>query len=150
MNLDELRQRREENIRLHKQKKKAYYLKKKLATTQPNQNEPKHAFIDYEQELFGGDGADFLAKIKEIVKKQKMHIEDREDIILAKIEEYRSKKKDYYNENKDKRLQYDKDYRIKKKEDLKQYRKNYYEKNRQKILQKQKEHRLKQKELNGN
>ncbi|MBI3873817.1 MAG: hypothetical protein HY307_02220 [Arcobacter sp.] len=143
MNLDDLKQRREENIRLHKDKKKAYYLKKKLATN-ANSSDVKHEFVDYEQELFGGDLASFTAKIKEIAKKQKTHIQDREDVIVAKIEEYRSKKKDYYLENKDKRLQYDKDYRIKKKEDLKNYRKSYYEKNKNKILTKQKEHRQKQ------
>ena len=140
MNLDELKQRREENIRLHKEKKKAYYLKKKLATTS-GINEQKHQIIDYEKELFGGDLSSFTAKIKEIAKKQKTHIQDREEIIIAKIEEYRNKKKDYYIENKDKRLQYDKDYRIKKKEDLKNYRKEYYEKNKDKILAKQREHR---------
>ncbi len=142
MNLDELKQRREENIRLHKGKKKAYYLKKKLATTS-GVSEQKHPFIDYEKELFGGDLNSFTAKIKEIAKKQKTHIQDREEIILAKIEEYRNKKKDYYIENKDKRLQYDKDYRIKKKEDLKNYRKEYYDKNKNKILTKQRENRKK-------
>lgn len=145
MNLDELKQRREENIRLHKEKKKAYYLKKKLATTS-GESELKPQFIDYEKELFGGDLSSFTAKIKEIAKKQRTHIQDREEIIVAKIEEYRNKKKDYYLENKDKRLQYDKDYRIKKKEDLKSYRKEYYEKNKNKILAKQREHRKKLKE----
>jgi hypothetical protein len=142
MNLDELKQRREENIRLHKEKKKAYYLKKKLATTF-GENVKKHQFIDYEKELFGGDLSSFTAKIKEIAKKQKTHIQDREEVIIAKIEEYKNKKKDYYLENKEKRLQYDKDYRIKKKENLKNYRKEYYDKNKEKILEKQREHRKK-------
>ncbi|MDD2699040.1 MAG: hypothetical protein PHF17_09595 [Arcobacteraceae bacterium] len=148
MNLDELKQRREQNIRLHKEKKKAYYLKKKLATNS-GVTEEKHQFIDYEKELFGGDLLSFTAKIKEIAKKQKTYIQDREEIIVAKIEEYRNKKKDYYLENKDKRLQYDKDYRIKKKEDLKNYRKEYYERNKDKILAKQREHRLKLKETDS-
>lgn len=146
MNLEELKQRREENLRLHKEKKKAYYLKKKLATKECEKIEHKPQYVDYEQELFGGDFASFKAKIKEIAQKQKSHMQDREEIILAKVEEYRSKKKDYYLENKEKRLQYDKDYRQKKKEDLKNYRKNYYEKNREKILTKQKEHRKLSKE----
>ena len=141
MNLEELKQRREENLRLHKEKKKAYYLKKKLATKDCNNIEQKPQYVDYEQELFGGDFASFKAKIKEIAQKQKSHIQDREEIILAKVEEYRSKKKDYYLENKEKRLQYDKDYRQKKKEDLKNYRKSYHEKNREKILARQREHR---------
>jgi len=147
MNLEELKQRREENLRLHKEKKKAYYLKKKLAGTAFEKVESKPQYIDYEKELFGGDFESFTAKIKEIAKKQKSHMEDREEIILAKVEEYRSKKKDYYLENKEKRLQYDKDYRQKKKEDLKNYRKSYYEKNKAKILEKQKEHRKLLKEI---
>ena len=115
----------------------------------PGVIEQKQQFVDYEKELFGGDLPSFTAKIKEIAKKQKTHIQDREEVIVAKIEEYRNKKKDYYLENKDKRLRYDKDYRIKKKEDLKSYRKEYYERNKEKILAKQREHRKKVKEINS-
>ncbi len=141
MDLEELKRRREANILAHKKKKKAYYLKTKLQKIQ-TQNVQKVNAINYEVELFGGN---FALKLKEIAKKQKQHIDSREDIIKQKIQEYRLKKKNYYEENKDQRLEYDKEYREKKKEKLKEYRKEYYRKNKEKILAKQKENRIKQK-----
>ncbi|MEA3383947.1 MAG: hypothetical protein U9Q20_04620 [Campylobacterota bacterium] len=141
MNLDELKKRREANILAHKKKKKAYYLKTKLLKSQ-KENSQKVESINYEVELFGGN---FALKLKEIAKKQKQHMDSREDIIKQKILEYREKKKNYYNDNKEQRLEYDKEYREQKKEKLKEYRKEYYRKNKEKILAKQKENRLKQK-----
>lgn len=135
MNLDELKKIRKANIKAHKEKKKAYYLKKKLEKT-PKEKQSK--LIDYEKELFSGN---FAQKIKEIIHKQKVYVDDREDIIKAKIQEYRDKKQQYYLQNKQERLQYDKEYREKKKETLKAYRKEYYQKNKKKILAKQKETR---------
>ncbi len=135
MDLEELKRIRKANIRAHKEKKKAYYLKKKLEKI------PKVApsdAINYEEELFSGN---FSRKIQEIAKKQKTYVDDRKDIITAKIQEYRKKKQKYYLENKEQRLEYDKQYREKKKEDLKAYRKEYYKKNKNKILAKQKESR---------
>ncbi len=136
MDLEELKRIRKANIRAHKEKKKAYYLKKKL------EKMPKTApqgAIDYEAELFSGN---FSRKIQEIAKKQKTYVDDRKDIITAKIQEYREKKQQYYLEHKEQRLEYDKIYREKKKENLKAYRKEYYQKNKKKILIKQKESRL--------
>ncbi|HIP13499.1 MAG TPA: hypothetical protein EYG97_02875 [Arcobacter sp.] len=144
MNLDELKKRREANILKHKQKKKAYYLKAKLSKENENSSKPK--VIDYEKELFSGSSIDFASKMQEIAKKQKLHIESREDIIIQKMQEYKDKKQDYYNTNKKQRLQYDKEYRESKKEDLKAYRKEYYRKNKEKILARQKEARQIKKE----
>ncbi len=135
MDLEELKRIRKANIKAHKEKKKAYYLKKKL------EKMPKvipSDAIDYEQELFSGN---FSRKIQEIAKKQKIYVDDRKDIITAKIQEYREKKQQYYLEHKKQRLEYDKLYREKKKEDLKSYRQEYYKKNKKKILAKQKESR---------
>lgn len=98
--------------------------------------------VDYEVELFSGN---FAEKLKEIAKKQKLHVQSREDIIKNKIQEYKKKKQDYYNKHKETRLEYDKEYRDKKKERLKEYRKEYYRKNREKILAQQKDNRLKKK-----
>ncbi|MCK5111572.1 MAG: hypothetical protein KAQ94_08630 [Arcobacteraceae bacterium] len=136
MDLEELKRIRKANIKAHKEKKKAYYLKKKLEKMPKTD---RADVIDYEQELFSGN---FLQKIKEIAKKQKYYVDDRKDIITAKIQEYREKKQQYYLENKKQRLEYDKQYREKKKEDLKAYRKEYYKKNKAKILAKQKESRI--------
>ena len=140
MDLVELKKIREANILEHKRKKRAYYLKTKMQKKQSSMK--KINSIDYEVELFSGN---FAKKLKEIAKKQRLHIESREEIIKNKIEEYKSKKQKYYNEHKQSRLEYDKKYRDKKKEKLKEYRKEYYRKNREKILAQQKENRLKKK-----
>ena len=141
MNLEELKKRREANILAHKKKKKAYYLKTKLQKTQAT-NAQKVGAVNYEVELFGGN---FALKLKEIAKKQREHIDSREDIIKQKIQEYREKKKNYYEDHKNERLEYDKEYRQKKKEALKEYRKEYYRQNRESILAKQKQNRLNKK-----
>ncbi len=135
MDLEELKRIRKANIKAHKEKKKAYYLKKKLEKS-PN-HKPANA-IDYEEELFSGN---FTKKIQEIAKKQKLYVDDRKDIISAKIKEYKERKQQYYLEHKKERLEYDKEYREKKKEDLKSYRKEYYQKNKKNILAKQRESR---------
>ena len=140
MDLAELKKIRESKILEHKRKKRAYYLKTKMQKKQANAK--KINSIDYEVELFGGN---FAEKLKEIAKKQKIHIESREEIIKKKIEEYRNKKQKYYSEHKESRLEYDKVYRDKKKEKLKEYRKEDYKKNREKILAQQKENRLNKK-----
>jgi len=137
MDLSELKKIREANILEHKRKKRAYYLKTKMQKKQTLTK--KINSIDYEVELFGGN---FAQKLKEIAKKQKLHIESREDVIKQKIQDYKDKKKNYYNDNKQIRLEYDKIYREKKKEELKEYRKEYYKKNKEKILAQQKENRL--------
>ena len=140
MNLAELKKIREEKLLEHKRKKRAYYLKSKM---QKEQNDMKKIdSIDYEAELFGGN---FTEKLRDIAKKQKLHMESRQEIIGAKIQEYRSKKKQYYAQNKEDRLEYDKEYRDKKKEKLKKYRKEYYKKNKEKILEQQKQNRLNKK-----
>ncbi len=140
MDLHELKKRREENLLAHKKKKRAYYIKTKLKNREKNIE--KFSAIDYEVELFGGD---FALKLKEIAKKQRDHIDSREEIIRKKILEYKAKKQDYYCEHKEKRLEYDRIYREKKKEKLKEYRKEYYRQNREAILAKQKENRLNKK-----
>ena len=137
MDLSELKKIREANILEHKRKKRAYYLKTKMQKKQTNVK--KIDSIDYGVELFSGN---FAQKLKEIAKKQKHHIESREDIIKKKMQEYKEKKKNYYNENKQMRLEYDKAYRDKKKEELKEYRREYYKKNREKILAQQRKNRL--------
>jgi len=142
MNLEEIKKIRKENFLSHKKKKREYYLKKKL---EKRSQETKSVAIDYEDELSGDN---FFAKIKEIAKKQKAHVDSRKDQIVAKLQEYKLKKQEYYQENKNKRLEYDKAYREEKKEELKKYRKQYYEDNKEKILKKQKEAR-KVKSLNG-
>jgi hypothetical protein len=143
MNLEELKKRREANLQTHKKKKRAYYLKAKLQKKSIEDSIQKtKKVINYEVELFGSD---FGAKLKEIAKKQRAHIESREEIIRNKILDYQKKKKEYYLKHKNERLEYDKEYREKKKEKLKEYRKEYYKKNREKILAKQKENRLKKK-----
>jgi len=140
MDLEELKRRREENLLAHKKKKRAYYIKSKLK----NRETPTKLVnsVDYEVELFGGD---FAAKLKEIAKKQKEHVDSREEIIKKKIIEYKEKKQDYYNSHKEKRLEYDKEYREKKKEKLREYRREYYRQNRETILAKQKANRLNKK-----
>jgi hypothetical protein len=143
MDLEELKRIRIANIKAHKEKKKAYYLKKKLEGK--NIKEPKP--IDYAKELFSGN---FKDKIREIAKKQKLYVDDRKDVIVAKMQEYKEKKQQYYKENKKQRLEYDKMYRQKKKDDLKAYRREYYQKNREKILAQQKASRLLRKSENGN
>jgi len=142
MDLEELKKIRKANILAHKKKKKAYYLKKKLENMPKDDKKP---LIDYEKELFSGN---FLSKIKEIAKKQKIYVEDREDIIASRIIEYREKKQQYYENHKEQRLEYDKQYRENKKAELKKYRKEYYKKNKELILKKQKEAR-KRKANNG-
>ena len=141
MDLSELKKIREEKLLEHKRKKRAYYLKSKMQKKQASVAK-KVQSIDYEVELFGGNFAD---KLKEIAKKQKLHVQSREEIIRNKIEEYKNKKQLYYNQNKETRLEYDKEYRDKQKEKLREYRKEYYRKNKEKILQQQKENRLKNK-----
>lgn len=138
MDLAELKKRREDNLKAHKKKKRAYYLKSKLQKKDTKLLDQKPDKIDYEVELFGGS---FAQKLKEIAKKQKAHIESREEIIKLKIKEYQDKKHNYYLKNKNERLEYDKEYREKKKEKLREYRKEYYRKNKERILAKQKEHR---------
>ncbi len=140
MDLTELKQIRESKILEHKRKKRAYYLKTKMQKKQANTK--KINSIDYEVELFGGN---FAEKLKEIAKKQKLHIESREEIIRNKIQEYKNKKQKYYTDHKELRLEYDKVYRDKKKEKLKEYRKEYYKQNREKILAQQKANRLNKK-----
>ncbi len=140
MDLIELKKIRESKILEHKRKKRAYYLKAKMQKKQSLTK--KINSIDYEVELFGGN---FASKLKEIAKKQKLHIESREEIIKKKILEYKNKKQQYYNEHKETRLEYDKVYRDKKKEKLKEYRKEYYKQNKEKILAQQKENRIKKK-----
>ncbi len=146
MNLDELKTRREKNILLHKQKKKAYYLKKKLQMQETINIVPKKS-IDYSKELSMHNAEDFLKKLKTIAKQQKIHVQNREEVIIEQIIQYKGKKKDYYLKNKEKRLEYDKQYRQDKKDDLKKYRKEYYEKNKDKILSKQKLYRAIKKEV---
>jgi len=140
MDLEELKRIRKANIIAHKKKKQAYYRKKKLvqsANTILNISKS----IDYDNELFSGN---FVNKIKEIAKKQKLYVDNRQEIIHLKIKEYREKKQQYYKEHKKERLEYDKEYRDKKREALREYRRKYYAKNREKILGKQKEARKKQ------
>lgn len=88
MDLKELKRRREENLLAHKKKKKAYYLKSKMQKKSAEAS-TKINSINYEVELFGGN---FAEKLKEIARKQKEHIQSREEIISKKIEEYRQKK----------------------------------------------------------
>jgi len=140
MDLSELKKRREEKLLEHKRKKRAYYLKSKMLKKKTEVK--KINSIDYEVELFGGNFAD---KLRDIAKKQKLHIQSREEIIQKKITEYRTKKQKYYEEHKETRLEYDKEYRDKKKEKLKEYRKEYYRKNKEKILAQQKQNRLNKK-----
>lgn len=140
MDLSELKKLREEKLLEHKRKKRAYYLKSKMHRKQSQVK--KINSIDYEIELFGGN---FAEKLRDIAKKQKLHIESREEIIKKKIQEYRKKKQKYYEEHKESRLEYDKDYRDKKKEKLREYRKEYYRKNKEKILAQQKQNRLNKK-----
>ena len=86
MNLEELKRRREENILKHKQKKKAYYLKKKLQDQKKETTDTK-SLINFDKELFSGSIDDFNLKIKDIVKKQKAHITNREDVIMQRVKE---------------------------------------------------------------
>ena len=132
MNLEELKRLREKNFSAHKKKKKEYYLKKKASKKLVRKE------IDYSKEL---NDDNFVSKIKEIAKAQKIHIDNRKELIVAKINEYKNKKKEYYTENKKKRLEYDREYREKKQEELKKYRREYYQRNKEKILAKQKEKR---------
>lgn len=116
MNLEELKKLREEKFLAHKRKKREYYLKRKQVVKK---------IYDYDTEL---NDENFKLKIKEIIKAQKIYLDDRKDTIISKLNDYREKKKEYYETNKEKRLEYDKDYREKKKEELKEYRKEYYKK----------------------
>ncbi len=116
MNLEELKKLREEKFLAHKRKKREYYLKKKQVVKK---------VYDYDTEL---NDENFKLKIKEIIKAQKIYLDNRKDIIISKLNDYRDKKREYYELNKEKRLEYDKDYREKKKEELKEYRKEYYKK----------------------
>ena len=116
MNLEELKKLREEKFLAHKRKKREYYLKRKQVVKK---------IYDYDTEL---NDENFKLKIKEIIKAQKIYLDDRKDIIISKLNDYRNKKREYYELNKEKRLEYDKDYREKKKEELKEYRKEYYKK----------------------
>ena len=143
MDLQELKKIRENKLLEHKRKKRAYYLKSKMQKKQKLESISKKVnSIDYEVELFGGN---FSQKLKEIAKKQKLHMESREELIRNKILEYKEKKQQYYSQHKEMRLEYDKAYRDKKKEKLKEYRKEYYRKNKEKILAQQKANRLKKK-----
>lgn len=130
MDLNELKKLREENFLAHKKKKRDYYLKNKA-----KKKKAEKKVIDYETEL---SDLNFTAKIKEIAKAQKAHVDDRKELIVAKINEYKNKKKEYYEENKEKRLEYDKEYREKKKEELREYRKQYYLKKQRKNFSKTK------------
>lgn len=125
MNLEELKKLRQEKSLAHKKKKREYYLKKK--------NEIQKVY-DYDLEL---NDDNFLTKIKEIAKAQKIYLDDRKSIIISKLNDYRNKKKEYYELNKEKRLEYDKEYREKKKEELREYRKNYYKKLKENKLYKE-------------
>ena len=116
MNLGELKKLREEKFLAHKRKKREYYLKRKQVVKK---------IYDYDTEL---NDENFKLKIKEIIKAQKIYLDDRKDTIISKLNDYRDKKREYYELNKEKRLEYDKDYREKKKEELKEYRKEYYKK----------------------
>jgi hypothetical protein len=116
MNLEELKKLREEKFLAHKRKKREYYLKRKQVVKK---------IYDYDTEL---NDENFKLKIKEIIKAQKIYLDDRKDTIISKLNDYRDKKREYYELNKEKRLEYDKDYREKKKEELKEYRKEYYKK----------------------
>ena len=116
MNLEELKKLREEKFLAHKRKKREYYLKRKQVVKK---------IYDYDTEL---NDENFKLKIKEIIKAQKIYLDDRNDTIISKLNDYRDKKREYYELNKEKRLEYDKDYREKKKEELKEYRKEYYKK----------------------
>ena len=116
MNLEELKKLREEKFLAHKRKKREYYLKRKQVVKK---------VYDYDTEL---NDENFKLKIKEIIKAQKIYLDNRKDTIISKLNDYRDKKREYYELNKEKRLEYDKDYREKKKEELKEYRKEYYKK----------------------
>ena len=116
MNLEELKKLREEKFLAHKRKKREYYLKRKQVVKK---------VYDYDTEL---NDENFKLKIKEIIKAQKIYLDDRKDTIISKLNDYRDKKREYYELNKEKRLEYGKDYREKKKEELKEYRKEYYKK----------------------
>ena len=116
MNLEELKKLREEKFLAHKRKKREYYLKRKQVVKK---------IYDYDTEL---NDENFKLKIKEIIKAQKIYLDDRKDTIISKLNDYRDKKREYYELNKEKRLEYDKEYREKKKEELKEYRKEYYKK----------------------
>ena len=116
MNLEELKKLREEKFLAHKRKKREYYLKRKQVVKK---------IYDYDTEL---NDENFKLKIKEIIKAQKIYLDNRKDTIISKLNDYRDKKREYYELNKEKRLEYDKDYREKKKEELKEYRKEYYKK----------------------
>ena len=116
MNLEELKKLREQKFLAHKRKKREYYLKRKQVVKK---------VYDYDTEL---NDENFKLKIKEIIKAQKIYLDDRKDTIISKLNDYRDKKREYYELNKEKRLEYDKDYREKKKEELKEYRKEYYKK----------------------
>ena len=116
MKLEELKKLREEKFLAHKRKKREYYLKRKQVVKK---------VYDYDTEL---NDENFKLKIKEIIKAQKIYLDDRKDTIISKLNDYRDKKREYYELNKEKRLEYDKDYREKKKEELKEYRKEYYKK----------------------
>mgnify|MGYP000983129462 FL=1 len=116
MNLEELKKLREEKFLAHKRKKREYYLKRKQVVKK---------VYDYDTEL---NDENFKLKIKEIIKAQKIYLDDRKDTIISKLNDYRDKKREYYEINKEKRLEYDKDYKKKKKEELKEYRKEYYKK----------------------
>ena len=116
MNLEELKKLREEKFLAHKRKKREYYLKRKQVVKK---------IYDYDTEL---NDENFKLKIKEIIKAQKIYLDDRKDTIISKLNDYREKKREEYELNKEKRLEYDKDYREKKKEELKEYRKEYYKK----------------------
>ena len=116
MNLEELKKLREEKFLAHKRKKREYYLKRKQVVKK---------VYDYDTEL---NDENFKLKIKEIIKAQKIYLDDRKDTIISKLNDYRDKKREYYELNKEKRLEYDKEYREKRKEELKEYRKEYYKK----------------------
>ena len=114
MDLDELKRLKQLRNLRYKNKKKGYYLKKKLQEQNLQQDELSE-IIDYKEEL---SSAKFDTKIKEIAHKQKIYVDDKKERIRQKIEEYYEKKREYYRQNREKRLKYDKEYRKRKKKQL--------------------------------
>ena len=80
MNLEELKKLREEKFLAHKRKKREYYLKRKQVVKK---------IYDYDTEL---NDENFKLKIKEIIKAQKIYLDDRKDTIISKLNDYRDKR----------------------------------------------------------
>lgn len=82
MDLEELKRLRERNFLDHKKKKREYYLKKKLEKeSNESLKKSKQQIYDYENDL---NIDNFDLKIKEIIKKQKSHVDSRKDKIIQK------------------------------------------------------------------